>query len=107
MLVAVPGLLKVHGLRAAPRSLSRTLQSREAGARPASSWPVITTHSLERQSETPEKLCKCKVTNPLRVARGQVKKEESVRREEPAAGEEQHLWLFLISRAIAALGLDP
>lgn len=61
--------------------------SREAGAHPASSQHTITAHSREGQAETPEKLGKCKVTNPSRVTRGQAEKEQSVRRQEPAAGE--------------------
>lgn len=40
-----------------------------------------------RPDETPEKLCKCKGTNPSPVTRGQAEKEQSVRGQEPAAGE--------------------
>lgn len=47
---------------------------------------LLLLHSPGGQSETPEKLCKCKITNPLRIGRGQGKKEQSVRRQEPAAG---------------------
>lgn len=61
--------------------------AREAGAHPVSSQHVITAHSVEGQAETPEKLCKCKVTNPSHVTGGQAEKEPSVRRQEPAAGQ--------------------
>lgn len=49
--------------------------AQEAGAHPASSQHIVTVHSMEGQAETPEKLCKCKVTKPSRVTRGWAEKE--------------------------------
>lgn len=67
---------------------------------------LLLLHSPKGQSETPEKLCKCKITNPLRIGRGQGKKEQSVRRQEPAAGGVAAV-VFVISRAITTQVWSP
>lgn len=86
-LAALPSLTKGSWPVGSTQVLVSCPSAWEAGAHPASSQHVITAHNMEGQAETPEKMCKCKVTNPSCVTRGQAEKEQTGRRQEPAAGE--------------------